>query len=96
MPSTLRAFEEPVDPAMTCRNCVDPIVATAQVFDGRMRIGGLNEYRWTHAHGSDMCRPTTVARPFDGWQATAKVKAVLAAREAAEDALLDALEGEEA
>jgi ABC-type xylose transport system substrate-binding protein len=96
MPSTLHPFDEPVDPGLYCRNCTDPIVATAQVFDGGLRIGGLNEYRWTHAHGSDVCRPTTRAQPFDGWQATTKVKAVLAARDAAEDALIDALEGKKA
>lgn len=81
---------------LSCRNCHAPIVATAQVFDGGMSIQGLRQYEWTHEHGSEVCRPKTIALPFDGWQATAKVEAVLAAREAAEDSLSDAIDREEA
>jgi hypothetical protein len=85
----------PIDPpvdGLYCEHCADPIEAVAQVFDGGMTIGGLREYRWRHVHGSDMCRPTTTARPYDGWRATAHVQTVLRARDAAEDALLDAME----
>ncbi len=91
---TTYMFDEPVDADLWCRHCNDPIVATAVVYDQGPSMGGLREYRWTHVHGSDVCRPTTTARPFDGWQATTKVEAVLDARRAAEDALADALEGE--
>lgn len=88
----------PIDPPVTafnlsCRNCGDPIAATATVFDGGLSIGGLRQYEWTHTHGSDTCRPKTVAQPFDGWQATALVEAALTAREAAQDALDAALDG---
>jgi hypothetical protein len=92
MPRTVHPIDPPADPGLGCRNCGGPIVATAHVFDG-MSIGGLREYQWTHAYGSDVCRPTTTAQPFDGWQATTKVQAVLRERDAAEDALLDAAEG---
>jgi hypothetical protein len=87
----------PIDPpvgGLGCRNCGDPIQATAKVFDGGMTISGLRQYTWTHEHGSDTCRPKTVAQPYDGWQATAKVEAVLDARQAAEDALMFALNEE--
>jgi len=93
MASTLYPIDPPVG-GLTCRNCPDEIVATAKVFDGGLTFSGLREYRWSHAHRSDVCQPTTTAQPFDGWQATTHVQAVLKARDAAEDALLDALEGE--
>lgn len=84
-------IDPPVDPGLNCRNCPDPIVATAKVYEGGYTISGLREYRWTHTHGSDVCRPTTVAQPYDGWVATGKVEAILAARDTAEDARLEAL-----
>lgn len=93
MTTTLHPIEPPVD-GLSCRNFADPILATAKVFDGGIQIQGLREYRWTHAHGSDVCRPTTTAQPYDGWAATSHVETVLAARDAAEDALLDALKGD--
>jgi hypothetical protein len=86
MPTSIYRIDPPVD-GLTCRNCSDPIIATAKVFGGGMTISGLCQYRWTHVHGSDVCRPTTSAQPFDGWQATAHVEAVLDARQAAEEAL---------
>ncbi len=85
----------PIDPpvdGLTSGNCSDPIVAVAQVFDGGMTISGLRQFRWRHAHGSDVCRATTTAQPFDGWQATSHVETVLAARGAAEEGLRAALE----
>lgn len=85
----------PIQPpvaGLNCRHCADPIVATAQVFDGGMTLQGLREYRWTHTHGSDTCRPKTTAQPFDGWRATAHVETALAARRAAQEALEAALE----
>lgn len=85
----------PIDPpvdGLTCGHCADPIMATAEVRGTGMSISGLREYLWLHVHGSDVCRPTTTARPYDGWRATEHVRAVLAARDAAEDALLDAME----
>lgn len=94
MPSFVRPIDPPADPGLGCSNCGDPIVATAQVFSGGMSISGLSEYQWTHAHGSETCRPKTTARPYDGWVATSKVKSVLDARAAAEDALIDAMEGD--
>ncbi len=84
--STDYPFPEPVDPHIGCRHCGDPLLAVAEVRDGRMGVSGLREYRWTHVHGSDVCRPTTTARPFDAWRATAAVEAVLDARAAAEAA----------
>lgn len=81
----------PVDDfSLACRNCGDPIAATAQVFDDGMSIGGLRAYEWRHVNGSDVCRPKTVAQPFDGWHATRIVESALAERQAAEDAVLDA------
>ena len=94
MPNTVYPIDPPADPGLPCEHCGDPIVATAQVFDGGLRIGGLNGYQWRHAHGSDVCRPTTTARPYDGWVATRKVQTVLSVRQAAEDALLDAMDGD--
>lgn len=91
--TTTYPIDPPADAGLWCRNCSDPIVAVAKVFDDGLSIKGLREYRWAHAHGSEACRPKTQAQPFDGWQATTKVEAVLAARDAAEDALIDALEG---
>jgi hypothetical protein len=92
MTATTRRY--PIDPpvddfTLACRNCGDLIAATAQVFDGGMSISGLRAYEWSHVHGSDVCRPKTVAQPFDGWHATRIVEATLSARRAAEDALLD-------
>lgn len=86
-------YDPPIDAGLGCRNCGDPIVATARVYSGSYTISGLAEYRWTHAHGSDVCRPKTVAQPFDGWQATAAVERVEQERRAAEDAFIDATEG---
>lgn len=91
---TTYPIDPPVNAGLYCRNCSDPIVATHQVFDGGLSIKGLREYRWTHEHGSDICRPTTRAQVFDAWVATSKVEAVLSARAAAEDALIAALEPE--
>ena len=85
----------PVNAGLNCRNCSDPIVAIAQVFDGGLSFKGLRDYRWIHEHGSEICRPKTRAQVFDAWVATSKVEAVLSARAAAEDALIDALEREE-
>ena len=92
MPSSLSAFDPPVDPGLGCRHCGDPLVATGQVFGTGLSIGGLREYVWTHAHGSEVCRPTTRAQPFDGWVATTRMETALAARRATEDALEAALE----
>jgi hypothetical protein len=90
---TIHAFDEPVDAGLTCRNCADPIVAVGTVRGlGGFSISGLREYTWAHTHGSDVCRPKTRAQVFDAWVATTKVEAVLAARAAAEDALIDAIE----
>lgn len=85
MPSHLAPIDPPVD-GLNCGHCDDPIMATAEVRGTGLSISGLREYRWTHVHGSDMCRPTTTARPYDGWRATSHVERVPAAREAAEDA----------
>lgn len=90
MPESIYPIEPPVG-GLWCRNCGDQIFATAKVYIGGMSINGLREYRWTHEHGSDTCRPTTTAEPYDGWTATARVESVLAAREAAEFALEQAL-----
>lgn len=84
--SRVYPFDEPVAAGVGCRHCSDPIVATAEVVDGRMGISGLREYLWTHLHGSDVCRPTTSAKPFDAWRATTLVEAALSARTAAEEA----------
>lgn len=85
-------FDPPIDPDMNCRNCGDPIVATARVHEtGAFSIGGLRSYDWTHAHGDTTCRPKTTADPYNDWDATRLVEAIVDAREAAEDALLDAL-----
>lgn len=92
MTTTTYPIDPPIDAKLGCRNCGDPIVATAKVFHGGMSIKGLRQYEWLHAHGSDVCRPKTVAQPFDGWQATARIEAKMAAREAAQDALDAALE----
>ncbi len=94
MNESLSPITPPVD-GLSCRSCGDPIVATDQVHTlGALSISGFREYRWSHSHGSDVCRPKTAAQPFDGWRATSHVEAVLAERAAAEDALLDALEGQ--
>ncbi len=87
----------PIDPpigGLSCRNCGDPIAATHQVFGGGMSLKGLRDYEWIHEHGSEVCQSKTVARPYDAWQATAKVGAVLREREVAADALIDAMEHE--
>lgn len=91
MPTSIYPIDPPVG-GLFCANCADPIVATAQVYGTGMTISGLREYVWTHAHGSDVCRPTTRAQPFDGWQATSRIEAALAARVAAEEARETALE----
>lgn len=86
---------DPIDPpvdGLSCGNCGDRIAAVAEVRGTGMAVSGLREYRWVHLHGSDVCRPTTTARPADGWRATSHVEGVLQAREAAEDALIDAME----
>jgi hypothetical protein len=90
MPSYFTPLDPPVE-GLTCRHCTDPIMATGIVRSCNMTLSGLREYRWVHAHGSDVCRPTTTAQPFDGWRATSHVEGVLRAREAAEDALIDAM-----
>lgn len=84
-------FDEPVDAHVGCRHCSDPIIALAEVFDGHAGVSGLREYRWTHIHGSDVCRPTTTAKPFDAWRATAAVEAALEARAVADEAAEEAL-----
>lgn len=91
MPRTVHPIDPPADPGLPCNHCGDPLLATAKVYDG-MSLGGLREYQWTHTHGSDVCRPTTRAQPYDGWRATSAVQAVLDARAAAEDALIDEIE----
>ena len=91
MPRYLAPIDPPVA-GLSCEHCSDPIMATAEVRGTGMSIGGLREYRWLHVHGSDVCRPTTTARPYDEWKATTHVEAELAARDAAEDALTEALE----
>lgn len=65
MPTYLEPIEPPVG-GLYCQHCADPIVATAEIRGHSYSISGLREYRWTHTHGSDVCRPTTVAQPFDG------------------------------
>jgi hypothetical protein len=93
----MRGSIYPIEPpigGLNCTNCADPIVATHQVFGTGMSISGLREYRWTHAHGSDVCRPTTKAQPYDGWRATSIVESALAGRAAAEEALEVAMEDE--
>jgi hypothetical protein len=94
MTTTRHVFDPPIDPNLPCDHCGDKLLAVAQIRDGGMTISGLAQYQWTHAHGSAQCRIVRTARPYDGWQATACVKAVENARMAAEDALLDALEGD--
>lgn len=94
MNESLSPITPPVE-GLSCRNCGDPIVATDRVHVlGALSVSGLREYRWLHTGGSDVCRPTTKAQPFDGWKATSHVESVLRARDAAEDALLNALDGE--
>lgn len=90
MPTTTYPLDPPVDAGLVCRNCSDPIVATASVYRGGYTISGLREFVWVHAHGSKVCRPTTVAQPYDGWFATTKVEAAMAERREAEDAAMDA------
>lgn len=91
MPSSVYPINPPVG-GLTCRNCAAPIVATHKVFGAGLSLSGLREYRYTHAHGSEVCRPTTKAEPYDGWRSTAVIEAELAARAAAEDALEAAME----
>ncbi|WP_344613441.1 hypothetical protein [Dactylosporangium salmoneum] len=86
-------YNPPIDANLSCRNCADPIIATARVSSDGPTISGLREYRWTHAHGSDTCRPKTVAQPFDGWHATRAVERIEQERRVDEDAFLDATEG---
>ena len=88
-------YDPPIDAGLWCRNCNDPIVATAAAFEGGYAISGLRQFEFTHGHGDTTCRPKTVAQPFDGWQATRLIEAVEAARAAAEDALPAALEAAE-
>lgn len=83
-------FDPPIDPDLACDHCGDKLLAVAQIYDGGMTISGLAQYEWTHDHGSPQCRILRTARPYDGWQATARVRTVERARETAEDALLDA------
>jgi hypothetical protein len=90
MPSSIYPIDPPIG-GLTCCNCAESMLATAKVFDGGMSIQGLREYRYTHAHGSETCRPTTKAQPYDGWRATAIIEAALAARAATEEALEAAL-----
>ncbi len=87
-------FDEPVTLSLTCRNCGDPLVATGRVIIAGMVLRGIQEYRWTHHHGAQQCRPTTAAQPADGWRAAAAVASVLGAREAAAEAMEAALAGE--
>lgn len=89
MPETAYPFDEPIDPRVLCRNCVESIVATAVVYGNGLSIKGLNEYRWVHADGQAECpppQPPPVAQPYDGWEATRRVEAVRRDRLAAEDA----------
>ncbi len=88
---TTYPFEPPIDPNLSCRHCGDPIVATGVVHGPGPSLKGLRDYVWTHAHGSDVCRPTTTAEPWDAWRSTAAVEAREAGRRAAEDSLAVAL-----
>lgn len=80
MTSRTVPIDPPADVDLWCRNCHDPIVATAEIRDNGPTISGLRAYRWTHAHGSDTCQPKTVARPFDGWEATRRIEAEMERR----------------
>lgn len=80
-------FDPPINPGMGCRNCGDPLLVTGRVSDNGMVISGIREYVYTHAHGSEQCRPKTKAQPFDAWQVTTKVQAIQAERDAEQDAL---------
>lgn len=75
------AFREPVDPRLPCRNCADPILATAVVYgENLISISGLNEYRWVHAvNGAVECPPPCpppTAQPYDDWEATRCVERI--------------------
>lgn len=85
-------YDPPIDPVLDCRHCGDPLIALGRVHSGGFTIGGLAEYRWAHANRDTICRPTTVAQPFDGWKATTAVQRVEQERRDAEDARIDAME----
>lgn len=91
MPSYLAPFDPPIFPGVSYRHCGEQICATAEVRHS-LSISGLREFTWVHENGSEVCKPTTTAQPFDAWVATTAVEKAVDELWAAEDAALEAEE----